>query len=297
MAYSKLPKPTGSITANPNPIILNDRLGLGVTSLKWMSLGTELVEVHIDKPDGPLFLRAGSSGEATTGKWVRNKMTFYLQDVSEEKPLTSNNTLSSVKIEVVSKDPLVNLEAWSWGQIASKLWLCNVLESLAVSNNIPHPTIWILAGWYGLLAFLLLSREKIGISMIRSFDLDPETEEVAAAINNRWSIEDQKFKAFIEDVNNLDYASPYLYLSGKPDIIINTSCEHIVEKKWFDRIPAGTLAVLQSTDMHDADHINRVQSIEEFKNKYAMNSYFFENSQIMAYNNTSYTRFMIIGMK
>ena len=92
-------KVSGSIITDPNPII-NQDTGLGTTTLSWTSKRTEQVEVHIIAPDGPLLSRTGSSGSATTGKWVQDGMVFYLQDVTGGKPLIPKHTLAKVTVRV-----------------------------------------------------------------------------------------------------------------------------------------------------------------------------------------------------
>jgi glycosyltransferase involved in cell wall biosynthesis len=89
---------TGSIVANPNPISVCDGSGVGLTTLSWTSKGTEAVEVRIGAPNGPLFSRTGPSGGGATGKWVREGMVFYLQEVTGGAPLTSVGTLCSVTV-------------------------------------------------------------------------------------------------------------------------------------------------------------------------------------------------------
>lgn len=89
-------RPTGSISANPNPFTPDVR-GLGQTTLTWTSAITNKVEVHVNAPDGNRLATSGpGSFSVTTGQWVRNGMTFYLQDVSNGQPLTSANTLATV---------------------------------------------------------------------------------------------------------------------------------------------------------------------------------------------------------
>jgi glycosyltransferase involved in cell wall biosynthesis len=95
----------GAITALPNPVPVqyHNRFPIltGETTLSWSSIGTETVEVHINSPDGPLFSRSGPSGKASTGKWVRDGIVFYLQDVSGVgKPLTLSNTLDAIRVGV-----------------------------------------------------------------------------------------------------------------------------------------------------------------------------------------------------
>jgi hypothetical protein len=89
-------KPSGSIRANPNPFTPNAQ-GFGQTNITWASAGTNKVEIHVNSPDGN---RLADSGPGTfsisTGQWVRDGMTFYLQNVSNGLPLTSANTLATV---------------------------------------------------------------------------------------------------------------------------------------------------------------------------------------------------------
>jgi len=97
-------KSRGKIEAIPNPLFpeLKERFPAlrGTTTLFWESFRTDIVEVHVNAPNGPLFSRSDGSGSAVTGEWVNNGMTFYLQDVSGGKRLTISNTLDAVKVKV-----------------------------------------------------------------------------------------------------------------------------------------------------------------------------------------------------
>lgn len=88
-----------SITANPNPILVPSGQD-GTTTLSWYAPLANLVEVHVGSPTGPLFARYGNQGTATTGAWVTNGMTFYLQNVTDGLPLTSSNTLATISVAV-----------------------------------------------------------------------------------------------------------------------------------------------------------------------------------------------------
>jgi hypothetical protein len=90
--------PTGSITADPNPLI-TDWHGKGATTLSWTSYGTSSVEIHIGAPNGPGFTGSGpGSFSATTGHWAAPGMTFYLQNTSNGLPLTPANTIANVTL-------------------------------------------------------------------------------------------------------------------------------------------------------------------------------------------------------
>jgi SAM-dependent methyltransferase len=90
----------GSITADPNPLSVQDARGLGSTTLSWISRHTELVEVRVGAPDGPLVSRTGPCGQVTVGPWVCAGMRFFLQNVSGGIPLTPQGTLDVVQIRV-----------------------------------------------------------------------------------------------------------------------------------------------------------------------------------------------------
>jgi hypothetical protein len=100
--------PTGSITANPNPF-LPDAYGTGQTTLAWTSYGTTAVEIHVNAPNGNMFAGSGrGSFSLVTGHWVRDNMTFYLQNVSNGLPLTSANTLATVTVTIAHQPVSAN---------------------------------------------------------------------------------------------------------------------------------------------------------------------------------------------
>jgi glucose/arabinose dehydrogenase len=88
--------PTGSITADPNPLITDWR-GRGATTLSWTSSGTSSVEIHVNAPNGNKIIGSGPGTFSTpTGHWAAPGMTFYLQNTSNGLPLTAANTIATV---------------------------------------------------------------------------------------------------------------------------------------------------------------------------------------------------------
>jgi glucose/arabinose dehydrogenase len=97
--------PTASITADPNPFVA-DSEGVGQTTLAWTSYGTTAVEIHVNTPNGNRFAGSGpGTFSALTGHWVRDGMTFYLQNTSNGLPLTAANTLARVTMAALSPSP------------------------------------------------------------------------------------------------------------------------------------------------------------------------------------------------
>jgi hypothetical protein len=129
-------KSTGLITAYPNPLPTYDYARLGTTTLTWTSNGTEVVEVRVGAPDGPLFSRSGPTGSATTGAWVADGMVFHLQNVSGGLPLSAANTLATVTVHSAPNRFLANLPAASPHNI--KLYL----------PVVSAPARALVAGWF-----------------------------------------------------------------------------------------------------------------------------------------------------
>jgi peptidoglycan/xylan/chitin deacetylase (PgdA/CDA1 family) len=89
------------IRALPNPIVLNSSAPpgtLGQTTLFWSADGVTDVEVHVGGTDGPLFCHSGPQEQKTTGEWVSDGLTFYLQNVSGGLPLYPEHTLATVMV-------------------------------------------------------------------------------------------------------------------------------------------------------------------------------------------------------
>jgi parallel beta-helix repeat protein len=89
-----------SLTANPNPIPVTASALFGSTTISWNAPDAQIVEIHIGSPNGPLFAMAGNRGSAQTALWVSDGTAFYLQDVTDGKPLTSDYTLATLLVRL-----------------------------------------------------------------------------------------------------------------------------------------------------------------------------------------------------
>ncbi len=89
-----------SLTASPNPIPITANAFHGSTTLSWNAPDAQVVEIRIGSPDGPIFAYMGNRGSIQTGAWVSDGMTFYLQDVTGGKPLTSDYTLAELVVRL-----------------------------------------------------------------------------------------------------------------------------------------------------------------------------------------------------
>ena len=91
------------LTASPNPVPVTGNDFLASTTISWSAPDAQVIEIHIGSSDGPLFAFGGNRGSAKTGTWVSDGMTFYLQDVTGGKGLTSDNTLATLVVHLQRK--------------------------------------------------------------------------------------------------------------------------------------------------------------------------------------------------
>lgn len=187
----------------------------------------------------------------------------------------------------------IDKDAFSSGQVLSKLWLAEKLENyLEINQKINQEfNILALGGWYGILHFILRCRSKIKISSYRNLDIDPSVADISEGINEAWLWQNWKFKTVTVDANDYEYSI------DQHNLIINTSVEHIDSKKWFNNIPESALVILQSNDMEHSDHSSNHTSLENFVSDFSLSEIFYTGQKLFQYDQNSFRRFMLIGRK
>jgi hypothetical protein len=179
--------------------------------------------------------------------------------------------------------------AFSHGQLQSKLWLCDTLEPY-----IPHGSnIIILGSWYNLLGLLLLARNK-DYNFVKGIDIDPNAITVANQLCQGYMIQpDLKIYNEVADANTYDY--------NGYQVFINCSIEHMSSDQWFHNIPNNFLVCLQSSNVNNNDPVwdirNPTSNLDEFSKKYPLKHVLFRGLKTFNYDNLSYERYMVIGLK
>jgi hypothetical protein len=174
------------------------------------------------------------------------------------------------------------LDSYSSNQFKSKEVLINHIKKLNILNN--ESNISILGSWYG---SILIPAFK-NVKSITLIDLDDKVIRIAKQrLFNHYTNTD-----FITaDVFNLGKHS---YRIEKSNLIINTSCEHMRPMKELKTLKnSKSYFAFQSNNMsYIKDHVNCVNSIEEFKKQMP------ENSKILIEDHIKDdrgTRFLLIG--
>jgi hypothetical protein len=88
-----------TLTATPNPIPVTGNAA-GTTSISWSAPTAQIIQIRVGSPTGPLFTNNLNTGSMTTGPWVTDGTTFFLQDVTGNKPLTAANTLAQLVVHL-----------------------------------------------------------------------------------------------------------------------------------------------------------------------------------------------------
>ena len=85
------------------------------------------------------------------------------------------------------------------------------------------------------------------------------------------------------------------YVAEAADLLINTSCEHVVGfDRWYAKVPDGQRVVLQSNDyVACPEHVNCVPDLAAFEAQVPMRERLFAGERAMR----RYVRFMLIGRK
>ncbi len=101
--------PLVTFTATPNVVIT--ATGLGQTTLNWNAPGIQNVEIHVNSPNGPTLAAGGPTGSITTGNWVTDGMSFYLEDVTNGKTPSTVNTLTSLVVRLGTPQDVTSFSA------------------------------------------------------------------------------------------------------------------------------------------------------------------------------------------
>ena len=183
---------------------------------------------------------------------------------------------------VISRHPHADIAtAFNHKQVACKMW---ARDKLLESFGGRFGKVWVLGGWYGVLAAMLFDDPRFDIGAIESFDIDPGAAAIARTLNGCMG---GRFEALTADMYALDY------VSEPPDLVINTSCEHIADLRgWLRRLPGAMPVLLQSNDyFSEPSHVSCMPSLAAFIAAAGLTELRFAGELPLR----NYTRFMIAG--
>ena len=193
----------------------------------------------------------------------------------------SGNPLAGAIARVMAKHPEAEIgTAFNHKQVACKMWARDCLFTACGGR---YRCVWLMGGWYGVLAAMLFDDNRFDISLLESFDIDPPVAAIARTLTGG----EARFHAVTADMYGLDYRE------AKPDLVINTSCEHIADvRAWLNLLLPGTTVLLQSNDyFSEPTHVNCMPTLAAFAEHAALAETLYAGELPQK----KYTRFMLIG--
>lgn len=169
--------------------------------------------------------------------------------------------------------------------VFSKLWLATELDGVVKRLGWPKiDTMYVLGSWYSNLAVIM---DRMGRPVDRIINIDQDSEclhaaqglsaDLGVSIPQEW---------MHSDANDLDYRQ-----LGTHSVVVNSSLNDIYGRKWFYRIPAGTMVVLQARDQVDSQPY---QSAEQIRRRWPLRVHY-QGQLDLQDPETAYRRSMIIG--
>ena len=119
---------------------------------------------------------------------------------------------------------------------------------------------------------------------------DKEAIEICYKLHSKWN---KKIKRYHADINfEIDLLKSY---ENQPDIVINTSCEHMWNMKDL-KLEGNILYAFQSNNFTpETAHINCPKNLEDFKNQVELKEIEFEGEIPFHDHKDDYKRFLLIG--
>ena len=214
----------------------------------------------------------------------------------------------------MEKDPVALQDAYSRGQVNSKIWLVQELIKIQNTFNMIH----VHAGWYGQLRYYL-DAVNVEYGKMRIFETDSIAAEVSDYVFNLDLIEDYRIKSAevrlpLRDDPEEEQNMPWVTRTGieyevhnynkgtsykektQPDLIINSSAEHM-SSVWYHKMinrPMETdpLFVIQTNNLFDVpEHQLCVHSLDHMQKKFPMSRLEYAGEKELF----GYKRFMMIG--
>lgn len=165
----------------------------------------------------------------------------------------------------------------------SKVWLLRELARIAPEVG----TVYILGSWYGNISLYMTLMPLFRHGRVINVERDPAMLRQSRRMLDHVGAGD--IKHMLKDANDLYYRQ-----LGNDGVVVNTSLTDMPGRAWFDRIPAGTLVVMQARD-HDPGR--QFASTQDIIDKFPLDQVLYKGSLDLRDPETEYTRFMVIGRK
>ncbi len=190
-------------------------------------------------------------------------------------------------IELIEASPETLPGSFSDDLQFSKNWLCYHLKQIQNQNKKPFSIITALGSWYGNLG-IYLNSNHVKFRDLVLIDIDKNALDVSRKLLGK--ISQYRVTTIQRDAND------HKYKCSANQCVINTSCNDMELNGWFDKIPAGTLVALQGRNSLQSIP-TETETIADFNDLFPMSKTFILDQTKLRDPETSYIRFLKIGIK
>ena len=171
--------------------------------------------------------------------------------------------------------------------IKSKVWLLHELSHISHQFD----TVYILGSWYGNVALMLFMLERyIHFDRIINDETNAKALRTGQERLQRLHLAGRT-QAMLKDANRLNYQQ-----LGDNGLVINLSCHNIPGLEWLDRIPAGTMVVLQARNQ-DPGARNQYRNFAQFDQALPLSQTLHQDTLSLTDPDGPYEQYMKIGIK
>lgn len=169
----------------------------------------------------------------------------------------------------------------------SKSWLCKKLKDIQLKSTQPFSKITVLGSWYGNLG-LFLDHYKIEFDNLDLVDINEKALDISQTMLG--NLNRYKIFTLVRDAND------HYYKDLPNQLVINTSCNDMTNDGWFKRIPNGTMVALQGRNQLQLELV-KTDTLEDFNVEFPMRKILYINQRKLKDPETTYDRFLKIGLK
>ncbi len=188
-------------------------------------------------------------------------ISFYV-DQFYRYPLTQELAFTTIR------------DSLSTGQMKSKVGIVNFCKNQKIRSE---KAVFV-AHWHSLLALMMHNEGIVQTAM--GVEKSQLWSDFSNYLNRDWS-----WKGENSDI--IDFKIP-----PDTDLVVNTSCEHM-SALWLKQIPKGCRVLLQSTNFEHLEHINKKESLEDFKTSLVD----IDITSMLEINCDVYSRYTVFGIK
>lgn len=190
--------------------------------------------------------------------------------------------------------------SFSSSELPFYLWACEEIEEQinALFKDAPV-TIWVYGDSIAVFSFLLLSRDRVKVKIIRSFHNELEDCNLANTFLDHWVFNQWKFRALNYNYQSVQPTGDLSqFASGTPDLIISLSSNPGSSMDWWNNTPSGPLVLVVGRDQSKTLKFEELDlACENFSKRFSGLYIYRRASKRVAFGSNIISKHLVVGIK